>query len=73
VRRRRVLSLGSAPFSIQPGRSVNVRIRVSRRNAAAARRLRRFRVKASAVARDAAGNRTSRARSATLVAARTRR
>jgi hypothetical protein len=73
VRRRRVLSLGRAPFSIQPGRLARVRIGVSRRNAATARRLRRFRVTATAVARDAAGNRTSKRRSATLVVARTRR
>jgi hypothetical protein len=48
-------------------------VRVARRTARIARRLRRFKVTATAVARDAAGNSSTVKRAATLVAPRARR
>jgi hypothetical protein len=70
---KRVLQLGRGAFSIRPGSSANVKIKVSKRNARIARRLRRFKVKATAVARDVAGNERTVRRALTLVIARTRR
>lgn len=54
---RRIVSLGSKRFSIPAGRSIVVRIRLSRRNRALVRRLSPLRARARASAIDQAGNR----------------
>jgi hypothetical protein len=71
--RPRILNLGRAAFSVQPGQARTINVRVSRRSASVARRLRRVRITATAVARDTAGNESVRSRSGTLVSAKTRR
>jgi hypothetical protein len=67
-RRKRALALGRASFNVAPGRTATVKVKVSRRTAAQARALRRFQVKATAIARDAAGNQATRTGALTLIA-----
>jgi 6-phosphogluconolactonase (cycloisomerase 2 family) len=55
-RRARVLKLGSRAFTIAAGRTARVKVKVPRRGAVAIRRLGRLRVRATASARDQAGN-----------------
>ena len=71
--KRRILKLGSARFRVMPGKTALVRVKVARRAAAVARRLRKVKVKVSATATDAAGNKRTVRRTLTLVIGRTRR
>lgn len=73
VRKKRVLQLGRKAFSIAPGKSASVKIKLSKRTARTARGLRRFKVTAVAVARDRAGNKATKRYSSTLTAARSSR
>ncbi len=70
--RRTILRLGSASFGLRGGQRRAVRIRLNRRHRAVLARVRRMRARLTVVARDAAGNRTTRTRTVTLVAARRR-
>jgi len=58
---------------VMPGKTALVRVKVARRAAAVARRLRKVKVKVSATATDAAGNKRTVRRTLTLVIGRTRR
>jgi hypothetical protein len=71
--RKRILQLGRASFSVAPDRTQIVRVKVSRRNAAIARRLRKVKVVAVGTARDSAGNESTARRSATLITAKRKR
>jgi hypothetical protein len=71
--RRRILQLGRAAIRAAPGRTVIVRVKVSRRNAMIARRLRKVRLTATGVARDTAGNQATVRRTATLITAKPKR
>ena len=71
--RRRTLGLGTAAFRVSPGKTGLVRVKVPARAAAVARRLRKVKVRVTAVAADAAGNKRTASRTLTLVIARTRR
>jgi hypothetical protein len=73
IARKKILTLGAARFSVTPGKSKSVKIKVSTRNARSARRLRRFKVVVTATARDAAANQRTVKRTLTLVTARLRR
>ena len=55
-RRRRIVTLGGRSFRLSPGRSLAVRIPLSRSSQALVRRLRRTQVRATATARDELGN-----------------
>ena len=70
---RKILQLGRGAFSVAPGRTAIVRVQASKRNAKIARRLRKVKVTAVAVARDAAGNQATARRTATLITATPRR
>ena len=72
-RPRRVLRLGSGLFGINPGRAKFIRVKVPRASARAARRLGRFKITATGVATDLAGNSRTVKSSATVVVVRPRR
>jgi len=72
VARGRILQIGRAVFRIAAGRSKTVTVRVSSHNARSARRLRRFKVTATATAKDRAGNEAKKTLRGTLVAPRPR-
>ena len=68
-----MLRIGKAPFSVGPGKTATVTVRVSGRNARTLRRLGSVRVGLTGVAPDKAGNEGTVERTARLVIARTRR
>jgi hypothetical protein len=72
-RRKSVLQLGRVPFSVTPGRTSTLKVKVSKRKAAQARALRRFQVKATAVAGDRAGNRATKSSTVALAAPNVRK
>ena len=72
-KRKRALQLGRAAFSIAPGKSGNAKVKVSKRTARVARGLRRFKVKATATARDRAGNKSTKTGTLTLSTAAQRK
>jgi hypothetical protein len=71
--RKRILRLGHAAFRVAPGKAAILRVKVSKRNARIARRLRKLRVTAIGVTRDSAGKRETVRRPATLIAASPKR
>jgi Ca2+-binding RTX toxin-like protein len=67
---RRKVRLGIRAFRLAGGTRGTLKFRLSRKNIALVARLRRVRVTATVVARDGAGNRSTRRKTFTLVAAR---
>jgi len=69
--KRKTLGLGRAKFKVAPGKTALVQVKVPRKSIAVARRLRKVKVKVTAIATDAAGNKRTVRRTLTLVIGRT--